>query len=653
MKKNGWGFDVRDIDTGVRAQDDFFHYASGGWMKRNPIPKTESRWGSFTLLRRTTDIQLRTLLQKIVSKRRAAKGSLEQMIRDFYRSGIDQKRRTTLGLVPLAPLLKRIQDMETPKDLLRVLARHERIGLSGIWGSGIDQDMRKSERYIIYLGQGGLGMPDRDYYLKDDAESVRVRNAYEKYLIGIRTLSGGTKTAKRDAATVLKIETALAKASMRKEDLRDVDKTYHKKSLSQLATLAPRIDWKEYFKILGAQPKNVIVMQPDFFVAVEKMFFSFPIDEWKVYLATHLIGDMAACLTPALEKHSFAFYGTALTGTKDLKPLWRRVLRVVNSALSEAFGALYVREYFPAAAKRKVAVIVEDLFRAYEARIKHLDWMSMETKQKAIQKLRLMNRKLGYPDRWKSYKGLVITADDYVGNVLRVAEFEHKRAIRRLSKPVDRKEWFMSPQTVNAYCSFFLNDIVFPAAILQHPFFDVAADDAFNYGAIGSVIGHEITHGFDDQGAKFDGKGNRKTWWTKTDRARFDKKAEHIVREFNAYAVAPGMNVNGKLTLGENIADLGGISIAYDAYQSRLAKIGRKNIDGYTPEQRFFLGYAATEREQERPEFRKTQVMTDPHAPSRFRVNGPLSNLPEFYEAFNVQKGDALYREPKNRAKIW
>ncbi|MHB1769804.1 MAG: M13 family metallopeptidase [Minisyncoccota bacterium] len=653
MRKKGWGFDVRDIDTGVRAQDDFFHYASGGWMKRNPIPKTESRWGSFTLLRRTTDTQLRTLLQKIVSKRRAAKGSLEQMIRDFYRSGIDQKRRTALGLIPLAPLLKRIQDIETPEDLLRVLARHERIGLSGIWGSGIDQDMRKSERYIIYLGQGGLGMPDRDYYLKDDAESVRVRSAYEKYLIGIRAFSGGTKTAQRDAATVLKIETALAKVSMRKEDLRDVDKTYHKKSLSQLATLAPRIDWKEYFEILGARPKSVIVMQPDFFAAVEKMFFSFPIDEWKVYLATHLIGDMAACLTPALEKHSFAFYGTALTGTKDLKPLWRRVLRVVNSALSEAFGALYVREYFPAAAKHKVAVIVEDLFRAYEARIKHLDWMSAETKQKAIQKLRLMNRKLGYPDRWKSYRGLVITADDYAGNVLRVAEFEHKRAIRRLRKAVDRKEWFMSPQTVNAYCSFGLNDIVFPAAILQHPFFDIAADDAFNYGAIGSVIGHEITHGFDDQGAKFDGKGNRKTWWTKTDRARFDKKAERIVREFNAYAVAPGMNVNGKLTLGENIADLGGISIAYDAYQSRLVKTGRKNIDGYTPEQRFFLGYAATEREQERPEFRKTQVMTDPHAPSRFRVNGPLSNLPEFYEAFDVQKGDALYREPKNRAKIW
>jgi putative endopeptidase len=300
-----------------------------------------------------------------------------------------------------------------------------------------------------------------------------------------------------------------------------------------------------------------------------------------------------------------------------------------------------------------VGEIVADLFRAYAARIKNLDWMSDATKKKALKKLHQMNRKLGYPDKWKTYKGLVIRDDDYAGNVMRVSAYEHRRALRRLAKPVDHKEWFMSPQTVNAYCSFGLNDIVFPAAILQHPFFHLTADDAFNYGAIGSVIGHEITHGFDDQGCKFDGKGNRETWWTKSDSTRFANKAKRLVKEFDAYEVAPGMHVNGKLTLGENIADLGGISIAFDAYQLRLKETGRMDKGGFTPEQRFFLGYATTEREQERPEYRKTMVMTDPHSPSRFRVNGPLSNLPEFYEAFGVKKGDKLYRAPHDRAKIW
>ena len=653
MKKKAWGFDTRDIDEKVRPQDDFFHYASGSWMKKNPIPKTESRWGSFTMLRHTTEKQLNELLKKVVATKQAKLGSLEQMVRDFYLSGMDLKRRNVLGLTPLLPLLKRVEGIKTPEDMVRTIAHLERVGLSGVWGNGIDQDMKDSEKYIIYMGQGGLGMPDRDYYLKDDEESKRVRSAYQTHLEKLIALAGHTASAKQRAQSVLKIETALAKVSMKKEDLRDVDKTYHKKSFGQLKKLTAKIDWAEYFKILGTQPKEVVVMQPDFFIAVEKMFFSFPIEEWKVYLATHVVGDMASCLTPELEKENFAFYATVLTGTKDMKPLWRRILRVVNGGLSEVFGELYVKEYFPAEAKQKVAVIVADLFRAYAARIENLDWMSPATKKKALIKLHQMNRKLGYPDVWKSYKGIVITKDDYAGNILRVSAFEHRRATKRLTKPVDHKEWFMSPQTVNAYCSFGLNDIVFPAAILQHPFFDVSADDAFNYGAIGSVIGHEITHGFDDQGCKFDGKGNRKTWWTPTDRKRFAEKAKRLKKEFDGYEVESGIHVNGQLTLGENIADLGGISIAYDAYQLRLAETPRKDIDGYTPEQRFFLGYATTEREQERPEFRKTQVLTDPHSPSKFRVNGPLSNLPEFYAAFEVRKGDALYREPKNRAKIW
>ena len=653
MQKKDWGFDVRDMDTRVRPQDDFFHHASGNWMKRNPIPKAEARWGSFTMLRHATDKQLQTLIKKVLNARKARLGSAEQMIRDLYRSGMNMEQRRTKGLTPLQPLLNRIHAIQNPRDLVRSIAHLERIGSGGIWGIGIDQDMKDSERYIIQIGQGGLGMPDRDYYLKSDAESRRVHDAYEKYLVRLLGLAGRTKEAPQEAAVVLEIETALARISMKKEDLRDVDKIYHKKSLKQLKQLTPNIHWQEYFTILGVEPKEVVVMQPAFFVAVERLLASYPIESWKIYLQTHTIGDFAPFLTPELEKENFAFYGTTLTGTKHMKPLWRRILRVVNGGLSELLGELYVREYFPAEAKRKMALVVADLFRAYEARIRNLDWMSAGTKQRAIRKLHEMNRKLGYPDKWKSYRGLRIRPDDYAGNAMRAGEYEHRRATRRLTRPVDRKEWFMSPQTVNAYCSFGLNDIVFPAAILQYPFFSVTADDAFNYGAIGSVIGHEITHGFDDQGSKFDGKGNRKTWWTKTDRARFTTKAKRLVKEFNGYEVAPKMHVNGKLTLGENIADLGGISIAFDAYQLRLKDTGRSDIDGYTPEQRFFLGYATTEREQERPEYRKTMVMTDPHSPSRFRVNGPLSNLPEFYEAFGVKKGDKLYRAPKERAKIW
>jgi len=650
MTKNGWGFDVRDIDAKVRPQDDFFHYASGGWMKKNPIPKAEARWGSFTMLRRATDQQLQTLIKKIVEQpRRFASG----LIRDFYRSGMDVQTRRALGLKPLLPLMKRIEAMKNTQDIVHTVARLERIGSGGIWGAGIDQDMKNSEKYIIYLGQGGLGMPDRDYYLKDDKESKRVRAAYEKHLVRLLELAGRRKEARQEAEVVLEIETALAKISMKKEDLRDVDKVYHKKSLTQLGKLAPHIDWQEYFKILGTKPKNVIVMQPKFFSAATHLLQTFPLEAWKTYLRTHIISDFASCLSPELEAENFAFYATTLTGTKHMKPLWRRIQSVVNGSLDELLGELYVDAYFPPSAKHTVVVIVTDLFRAYEARIKNLDWMSPATKQKAIRKLRMMTRKLGYPDKWKKYTGLVIDAGDYAGNIMRTCEYEHRRATRRLTKPVDRKEWFMSPQTVNAYCSFGMNDIVFPAAILQHPFFGVTSDDALNYGAIGSVIGHEITHGFDDQGCKFDGKGNRKTWWTPTDSKRFTAKSKKLVKEFDGYEVAPGSKVNGQLTLGENIADLGGLSIAFDAYQLRLKETGRTNIAGFTPEQRFFLGYAATEREQARLEYRKTLVVTDPHSPSEFRVNGPLSNLPEFYEAFGVKKGDKLYRAPADRAKIW
>ena len=653
--KKGWGFDTKDMNKSVRPQDDFYHYANGRWLKKNPIPPHESRWGSFLILRYDTEKKLRTIVNEVSRRKGLKSGTPEQMVRDFYLSGLDLTHRNKLGISPVKPLLARIESAKDIPSLLRLLAELEPYAAMGPWGTGVDQDMKNSERYIIYIGQSGLGMPDRDYYLKTDPESVRVRTAYRTHLVKLAQLMGKSKKeAEQMRDTIMRIETALAQASMPKEDTRDMDKIYHKMSITSLQRMAPIINWRSYLDIFGAKgQREVVVMQPAFIKKVNEMFIREPLEDWKIYLALHLVNNNAGYLSSAFEKQIFSFYHTTLTGVKKMKPLWRRALGATNGSLGEVLGRIYVKKYFPATAKKKVDQLVDDLFAAYEARIKSLDWMSSATKKKALKKLHQMNRKLGYPDRWKSYRGLVIRPKTYLENAFRASRFEHRRVMRRLMKPVDRKEWFMTPQTVNAYCSFLLNDVVFPAAILQPPFFSPDADDAVNYGAIGSVIGHEITHGFDDQGSKFDGKGNRQTWWTKQDRARFEKKTRALVKQFNDYTVAGGIKVNGQLTLGENIADLGGASIAFDAYQRRLRKTGRKVIDGLTPEQRYFLALALFERENARPEFQKMLVLTNVHAPGQFRINGPASNLPEFYEAFGVKKGDKLYRPPSSRAKIW
>ncbi len=659
MRKSGdkkaLGLAVRDMDTSVRPQNDFYHYVNGGWLKRNPVPPHESRWGSFLMLRYDTEKKLRTVLTKIERAKRPRVGSPGQMVRDLYRSGLDMQKRNALKLEPLRPWMNRIANIKDIRSLVSTFAHLEKIGGGGPWGLGVDQDMKNSEKYVVHIYQSGLGMPDRDYYLKNDAESVRVRTAYQKHLEAIFALMGKSKIeAKKNRETVMRIETKIAKASMPKEDLREVDKTYHKRRIRALSRLTSNIDWSTFLREVGARSvREVIVMQPKFLKAVNAMLNREPLEDWKTYLTWHLVGGSARYLSSAFERQNFAFYGTTLSGTRVMKPLWRRVLSTVNGSVGEALGKLYVQAYFSPEAKKRIVTIVDDLFEAYEARIKNLDWMSAATKKKALKKLGQMNRKLGYPDKWRTYRGLVIKPDEYFGNMIRTTLFEHMRQMRRLRKSVDRKEWFMTPQTVNAYYSHGLNDVVFPAAILQPPFFSPNADDAVNYGSIGSVIGHEITHGFDDQGSKFDGKGNRKSWWTKRDNARFNTKAKRLVKQFNRYTVADGLRVNGQLTLGENIADLGGASIAYDALKLRLAKTGRRDIGGFTPEQRFFLGFALFERENRRPEAEKAQVLTDPHSPGIYRINGPSSNLPEFYEAFRVKKGDRLYRKPKDRAKIW
>ncbi len=655
MKPKHWGFDANDLEPKIRPQDDFFLHVNKRWMDANPIPDEESRWGSFTVLRHDSEKKLRAILSELETKRTLPPGSPERLIRSFYRSGMDMKRRNELGVTPLDDYRRDIAQIATLPQLLKVIAKLHRVGVGVVWGMGIDQDAKNSNRYLLHLHQDGIGLPDREYYLKSDAESVRVRTAYSVHVQKLFVLMGRTiSEAEADAETLLRIETMLAKAMMKKEDARDAEKTYHKYTVRQLVREATTIDWEKYLKQSSARDvKDVIVMQPAFIQSVDSLLAKVPLSDWKTYLEWHLVNDFAGALSDKFIKQSFSFYGTVLSGSKAMKPLWRRVLSVVNGQVGELLGRIYVKKHFTAEAKKKMHLLVDDLFTAYEARIKSLDWMLPATKKKALLKLRALNRKIGYPDKWRSYAGLEIDPKDYVGNIIRANELEHVRAMKKLRGPVDRGEWFMYPQEVNAYFSPNLNDIAFPAAILQPPFFSLTADDAVNYGSIGTVIGHEITHGFDDQGSKMDHKGNLVSWWTPLDRKRFEAKAKKVQKQFDQYTVADGVKVNGKLTLGENIADLGGISIAFDAYQLALKRTGRRDIDGLTPEQRFFAAFAVFERENVRSEFEKMQVLTDPHSPGKFRINGPVSNFDAFYEAYGVEKTDNLYRTPKDREMVW
>ncbi len=649
-----WGFNVENLDRNVRPQDSLYHFANGGWIKKNPIPPEEARWGTFTMLRYTTEQQLIAIVNGLLRKKHFKQGTPEQRIVDMYRSALDIKKRNQLDTKPLAQWRADIQKISSKKEVAEQAARMHRLDGVALWDIEIDQDNKNSNRYLLHLVQGGLGLPDREYYLSAKAEQKRVREAYKVYVAKMFRLFGYSP-AKATHATrvVMQIEIQMARISMPKEETRDVEKTYNKKSLGMLQKEVPQINWQNYFACLDAPRQEVVVAQPKFFRGLGRMLEKVPLEDWKLYLEWHCINSYAPLLSHTLMEAGFNFYGKILTGSKKMRPLWRRALGSVNTNVGDALGKLYVKEHFTPQAKKRMEILVADLFSSYAKRLRALDWMSAATKQKALRKLVAMRRKIGYPTRWEQYRGLAIRPDDFFGNLMRSREFEHTRQMRRLARPVDRREWFMHPQTVNAYCHFNLNEIVFPAAILQPPFFDPRADDAINYGAIGAVIGHEITHGFDDQGSKFDAQGTMQNWWTKKDSAYFIKKGRLLAAQFDRYEVAPGVHANGKLTLGENTADLGGLSIALDAYLTRLQKTGRKTIAGFTPEQRFFLGFAQGEREIARDEFIKTQAFTDPHAAAPLRVNGPASNLPAFYTAFGVQKGDALYRTEKNRVKIW
>ena len=646
----------RDFDDSVRPTDDFFRFVNRKWIDANPIPPDEATWGSFHELRRSVELQIKELLEGLDARPDGEVSGRMRKVRDFYRTGMDTVRRNAQGDGVLAELFAAVDGVRDAAGLSRTVGFLHRAGVDVWWSPQADSDAKQSDLVALYLNQGGLGLPDRDYYLKEDPKSGDIRNGYLAYmettLAGSALASGG---AAPRTAELMDLETRLAKASMTRVELRDIERQYNKFSAEALAKSFPAIDWVRYAEGAGIpMPKEAIVCQPDFMSVVNSFFRDLPIDIHKAYLRWHILNDYAHVLDLARETAHFDFYARTFSGTTEMKELWRRVQGTVSHLLDEAVGELYVGVHFSEDAKRKIDDLVDRLFAAYRGRIERLDWMGLDTKQKALAKLAAVTRKLGYPDTWKDIDAMVIGTDSYAANVMSAYRFEFDRKAKRIGGPVDRTEWYMSPQTVNACYNPLFNEILFPAAFLQPPFFDPAADLGVNFGGVGTAIGHELTHGFDDQGALFDDRGNLANWWTKEDKERFDARTERLEKQFGKFEALPGLFVNGQLTLGENIADLGGLVIAYDALVAALREQGGDApIEGLSPVRRFFANYAITERSAVREEALRSHIQIDPHAPSRFRVNGPLSNMQEFFDAYDAAPGDKMYRAPEDRVAIW
>lgn len=647
--------DPANMDTTVRPGDNFFLYANGTWLKNNPIPATETRWGSFNELQENNYKALHELLDGAANDKNAAAGSKEQKVGDFYRSGMDSAAIDKAGITPLNDIMARINGIKDVNGLLGEIALEHTTGLSPLFGFYISPDDKEVSKEICQLYQGGLGMPDRDYYFDKDPRTTKIREAYQQYLMQLFTLSGEDETtAKKDAADVFALETKLAAASMTRVEQRDPYKLYNKFSLDGLSKQTPGIDWKMMFGNLKiSNQDSVIVGQPKFFQTVARELQGTSLDIWKKYLTFHLVNNMAGYLSSNFDKAHFDFYGKTLRGQQEQKPRWKRVMAEVDGSIGQLLGQMYVDKNFKPEAKKRMLELVNNLQQTYADRIRRLDWMSDVTKQKALAKLNTFMKKIGYPDKWKDYSKLSIVPNDYVKNVLASAAFEYDYMVNKLGKPVDRTEWGMTPPTVNAYYNPAFNEIVFPAGILQYPFFDDKADDAVNYGGIGAVIGHEMTHGFDDQGRQYDADGNLHDWWTPEDAKKFTDKAAVVINQFNNLTVLDSVHVNGQLTIGENLADLGGINIAYEAFKKTKEGQSNEKIDGFTPDQRFFLSWAQVWRANTRPEELAQRIKTDPHSPSEHRCNAPLTNMPEFYKAFNIQPGDKMYRADSIRAKVW
>jgi putative endopeptidase len=647
-----WGFSLKNLDKTCKPCDDFYEFAMGGWMKSNPIPAEYPSWGTFTELRDQNLTAMRSILDAS-AKANASAGSNQQKIGDFYSSCMDTSAVDAAKLMPLLPEFAKVDAIQNTKDLQAAIAQAHRQDINSAFAFGSTPDFKDSSQMIAEADQGGLGLPDRDYYTRDDDGSKKLREDYVQHVAKMFELAGhDPDKAAAEAKTVMTLETSLAKASRTNVELRDPEKNYNKMTLAQMAALTPDWSWETYFKNVGAPAlTEANIGQPDFFKELDHQLTATSIANWKIYLNWHVLHSAAPSLAEEFVQENFNFYGKKLAGTKELPPRWKRCVQQTDRYLGEALGQVYVQTYFTPAAKAHAKQMVDDLIAALRADIPTLSWMGPETKKQALAKLAAFTVKIGYPDKWRDYSALTVDRGSYLANVQHGAAFEQARQLNKIGKPVDRGEWGMTPPTVNAYYNPTFNEIVFPAGILQPPFYDPKADDAVNYGGMGAVIGHEISHGFDDQGSKFDGKGNLSEWWTPADRKNFDEHADCVVQQFDGYEVEPGLHQNGKLVLGESIGDLGGLTIAYAAYEKSIQGSRPKDIDGFTPEQRFFLGWAQVWGTNMRPEFARLQTNTNPHPLPRFRGNGPLSNMAAFAQAFGCKKGDAMVREPG--CKIW
>ncbi len=651
--------DLKNMDTSVKPGDDFFLYADGNWIKQTEIPPEYSRWGAFNELIERNNDALHTIAEKASQTQVDPKLAPEtQKVGDYYASGMDEQAIEAMRTKPLQEKLNRIDMIKDRQDVLAEIAHLHSIGVNAFFNFGAGQDAKDSTRDIAQAVQGGLGMPDRDYYTKQDPDMKGKREKYIAHVTKMLTLLGEPAgKAAEDAKKIMALETKLAEASRTRVQLRDPIKNYNKMGVRQLQDLTPDWNWSDYFKKIDlVEPGDINVRQPEFFKAAANSFKSTPIDDWKAYLRWNLINATAPYLSKDFVDEEFDFNERTLRGTQQIKPRWKRVIASEDDAIGEALGKLYVGFYFPPEAKARALELVNNLKEALADRIKTLDWMDEPTKKEALKKLAAFQVKIGYPDKWLDYSLLQIDRGPFVLNTIRAEKFEADRDVQKIGKPVDRTDWGMTPPTVNAYYNPNMNEIVFPAGILQPPFFYANADDAVNYGAIGAVIGHEMTHGFDDQGRQFDAVGNLRDWWSKKSAEEYDKRRKAVVDQYSSYEPLPGLHLNGELTQGENIADIGGVKLAYAALQKALDKHPEertKKIDGLTPEQRFFLSFAAIWRSKIRDEDQKLRLNTDPHSPAQFRVNGPLSNLPEFQQAFNIPDGSPMARPADKRVNIW
>ncbi len=656
MKKEEKAINKANLDTSVRAGEDFFRYANGSWMKNNPIPPEYSIYGSFEALKEENNKQLLSILDEAAKNKTAKAGSIKQKIADFYGSGMDTAAIEKTGIKAIQPELDKINAIKSQEDFIKLIAYFHTSGISQLFYFGSGQDDKNSEKVIAQLYQGGLALPDRDYYLSDDDRSKEIRKEYVKHVAKTFELSGNSKDdAARNAEIVMEIETKLATASSTRLELRDPIKNYNKTDLAGLIKAAPQYKWAQYFSALGLKATDEInIGQPKFFASMAEMSNVIPIEKWKLYFKWHVLHEASPFLSSAFVKTQFDFYSVVLSGIKEMKPRWKRVLNITSASLGEALGQLYVENFFPPEAKKRMVDLVLNLKDALKSRIEKLTWMGDETKKEAIAKLAKINIKVGYPDKWIDYSTLNITKDSYYQNIMAASRFEFTRDINKIGKPVDRAEWGMTPQTVNAYYSPNMNEIVFPAAILQPPFFFLNGDDAVNYGAIGVVIGHEMTHGFDDQGRLYDKDGNLRDWWTKEDADNFSKQTQVLIDQFNDYKMLDTLHVDGKLTIGENIADMGGITVAYVALQKAMQKKDMNlKIDGFTSPQRFFLAYAQVWRGNTLNKELMRRLKEDVHSPKEARVNGQVYNIPAFYKAFNIQASDKGYKPENLRPVIW